>query len=195
MKLTLVRHGESTANRDGICQGHLDTELSDTGRNEAAKVGEWLKSEKFDAIYSSDLKRAKDTCNAIAMHHDTTVQLAQEIRERCKGEMQGKPKKAAYNWYLKNDIYTVPPPGGESVVEMEARVLAFKHKLLSNHMGESVLMVSHGEPIMAMLLDSMGVPKERRREFNPRNTAVSVIYFDRFGQGTVRILNSTDHLD
>ena len=61
----LVRHGETQGNLDDKAQGHLDVPLTETGRLQAKAVAERLNDIEFDAVYSSDLKRAFDTAKAI----------------------------------------------------------------------------------------------------------------------------------
>lgn len=63
IELVLVRHGETTANRDNILQGQCDFPLTEKGIQGAKEVGKALKSESWDLVYSSDLKRAYDTCS------------------------------------------------------------------------------------------------------------------------------------
>ena len=71
MKLITVRHGKTKANEMGLSQGHLNTEvanLNEEGITQAKKVAKRLKNEKIDIIYSSDLKRAKNTAKEIAKY-------------------------------------------------------------------------------------------------------------------------------
>ena len=76
-KIILVRHGESIANAEGVSQGNkdewIDTHLSKKGKEQADKVAQRLKNEKIDIIYSSDLKRAKETAEAINKFHNVNI--------------------------------------------------------------------------------------------------------------------------
>ncbi|HTV22755.1 MAG TPA: histidine phosphatase family protein, partial [Polyangiaceae bacterium] len=67
MELTLVRHGQSTANRDGLLQGRLDTPLSELGRRQAGQLGDWFvqRGMQWEAAYCSPLERARDTARII----------------------------------------------------------------------------------------------------------------------------------
>ena len=69
MKLIITRHGETIENAKRICQGHLGGNLSKKGKLQAKKLAERLKNEKLDVIYSSDLKRTKDTTKEIKKYH------------------------------------------------------------------------------------------------------------------------------
>ncbi len=85
MKVFLVRHGQSIANKIRICQGNqnkwTDTSLTYTGKTQARKVAERLKGEKFDIIYSSPLKRAKQTANIINKFHNKGIIIDDRIKE------------------------------------------------------------------------------------------------------------------
>ena len=69
MILILERHGETQENKEGIFMGHLDTPLSAGGILQAEKLAKRLNAEKINFIYSSDLKRAKETAKEIAKYH------------------------------------------------------------------------------------------------------------------------------
>jgi len=87
MKLILVRHAQSKANARGIMQGQkIDWTLSELGRKQAKAVADYLKKEKIEAIYSSDLKRAKHTADEIAKHHKVNIILDKKLREANHGK-------------------------------------------------------------------------------------------------------------
>lgn len=91
MKITIVRHGETEENRDGILQGNLPGTLSDKGQSDAQKIAERFKNEKFGLIISSDLKRAYDTAKIIAQYHPNIEFIStKELRERNYGIFNGK---------------------------------------------------------------------------------------------------------
>ncbi len=97
MKLITVRHGSSNANSSGVAAGWTDVELDDEGLEQAKKVGERLKDEKIDVIYSSDLKRASKTAEGIIKHHDCELILDKRIREQNKGKYEGGPGKKLWS--------------------------------------------------------------------------------------------------
>jgi broad specificity phosphatase PhoE len=87
MRLILIRHGESKANAKGIRQGQdLDSPLSRNGKRQAKKLAKRLKDEKIDAIYSSDLKRAKQTAKFIAKSHRLKIIFDKRLREKAEEE-------------------------------------------------------------------------------------------------------------
>lgn len=91
MKLILTRHGETEENKAGIIQGQGIGRLSDEGKNQAKKIALRLKWEKIDYIYSSDLERAVDTTESIAMFHpQIPINFTKEMREIYLGSYQWK---------------------------------------------------------------------------------------------------------
>ena len=83
--IILVRHGESEANAKGESQGNQnkwsDTNLTKKGQIQAIKVSERLKKEKIDLIYSSDLRRAKQTAETINLYHNVEIKFEIRLRE------------------------------------------------------------------------------------------------------------------
>lgn len=98
MKLILVRHGETEENRKGILQGHMDNQLTEKGIEQAKTLAESLENEKIDAIYSSDLARAKNTAKEIAkMHSEAKLKFVKLLRELYAGKYRGT-KGSAMDW-------------------------------------------------------------------------------------------------
>ena len=92
MRLILVRHGQSTANEQGICHGQTNHLLSEKGKAQVKKLALRLKNEKIDIIYSSDLKRAIQTTKAITKYHPhIKIIKDKRIREFKLGDWEGKP--------------------------------------------------------------------------------------------------------
>ena len=89
MRLILVRHGSTAWNEEGKYQGTIDIPLSDRGRQEAEMVAERLRDEKIDAVYSSNLRRARETAEIIARPHGLPVQVIEELGEMNFGDWEG----------------------------------------------------------------------------------------------------------
>src|SRR5437867_1816005 len=88
-RICFVRHGESVWNAERRVQGQLDIPLSVTGIKQAEAVANSVAREKFDALYASDLIRARDTAEAVARQLRLPVQSHQDLRERHFGIFQG----------------------------------------------------------------------------------------------------------
>lgn len=89
LDLLLIRHGETDWNVDKRLQGHIDIGLNAEGRRQAEALGQALRQEPLDAIYASDLQRARDTAQAVATLQGRQVQIEPDLRERCYGGFEG----------------------------------------------------------------------------------------------------------
>src|SRR2546421_2092518 len=87
--LLLVRHGETDWNADGRLQGHTDRPLSDFGRRQARQLAEELANESLEAIYASDLARARETAEIVGKRLGLPVVLEPELREKDWGTGEG----------------------------------------------------------------------------------------------------------
>ena len=109
--------------------------------------------EKIDAIFSSDLKRAKDTTHEIVKFHNIPIHYTVEIRERKMGIFEGKHEEEFFRTVDESKLPRTQykPEGGESFVEVKKRAQDFINKLFKNYKGKTVLVVSHGGFIKMML--------------------------------------------
>src|SRR3990172_13222712 len=89
MRLILVRHGETDANKGSLALGRDDVELNETGRWQAQRVADALQRQPIAAVYSSPLRRTLDTARAIAERHQLAVQVDDGLIEMDIGEMEG----------------------------------------------------------------------------------------------------------
>ena len=147
MKLTVVRHGETTHNARKILMGQRHGNLSPKGKKQVQALGKGLKNKEFDFIYCSDLKRCKDTLREISKYHKhVPVVFTKDLRERSMGIFEGKPHEELHKAFEKYKAHhwTFKPNGGESYEELKARVLRFLNYVKKNHPQDRVLLVTHG---------------------------------------------------
>jgi len=88
VQIVLVRHGATDWNLQGRCQGATDRELNAAGIRQAEEIAAALFKESVHAIYSSNLKRARQTAEAIAQPHNLPVVIEDDIRELDHGELE-----------------------------------------------------------------------------------------------------------
>jgi 2,3-bisphosphoglycerate-dependent phosphoglycerate mutase len=88
-----LRHGETDVNRLGLVAGRSDVELNETGWRQARAAAQRLKTHRIDAIYSSPLKRARDTASCIASALGLEMVIVPDLAERNWGELEGKPRE------------------------------------------------------------------------------------------------------
>ncbi|XP_077249449.1 metal-independent phosphoserine phosphatase-like [Tasmannia lanceolata] len=157
-EIVLVRHGETTWNASGRIQGQLESELNEVGWKQAAAIAERLgKERKPTAVYSSDLKRAKDTAEMIAKesHYHDQVIVVPGLKERNVGSLQGyywsdiqEKEPEAYLAFFSPQYDLEIQGGGESFnsATVALQVIASKHK------GERVIIVTHGGVLRAIYM-------------------------------------------
>jgi phosphoserine phosphatase len=155
-RLICVRHGETAWNHDLRLQGQTDTDLSDFGREQAARLAERLAREEIAAAYSSDLRRCVHTAEIALAGRGIRPTLMQGLREVHLGEWQGHttaelrqlmPAELERVWANPIDE---APRGGESRRELQSRVVAAIEAIVARHPDQQVLVVSHGGALRAL---------------------------------------------
>lgn len=195
MRLTIVRHAHSEGNELGLIQGGADFPLSKLGRAQASALAERLRSERFDAIYASDLTRARETAEAIcAAHPNVRIAYDPRLRERAYGEYEGKSRSELHARGLTDEQIHGAPPGGETTSEFVERILSFLDELWERHTSESVLLVTHSGFITRLLLSLAKATDEEWDTYSSHNAAVSIIEFDLERNHELRLIDSIDHL-
>jgi broad specificity phosphatase PhoE len=154
----LVRHGRTDWNDLKLIQGHIDILLNLEGQTSAQELARELKKIKFDKIYSSDLLRAKETAQIIALEHKLKVETTEALRERNYGPFQGEPRErlAEIDRILETltdgQRYSYTHNGVvESDKEMMTRFMAFIKELAVAHPGKTILVATHGGVIRTFL--------------------------------------------
>jgi broad specificity phosphatase PhoE len=182
--LLLARHGESDWNRARRWQGRADRPLTSRGQAQAARLAERLADIALDAVYSSDLTRARVTAEAVAHAHGLDVVQLPELREVDVGSWEGLTREQAESRFP--DGYQRWLAGGtgwddgESYGEMSARVLSAVDRIATERAGGRVLIVSHGGPIRAIHGAALGMDVEayrRIRTVEP-NARLSAVCFE-----------------
>jgi broad specificity phosphatase PhoE len=170
-KIFLARHGESAWNRERRFQGHADPPLTDEGRRQAAALADDLADAPIEAVYTSDLARARETAEIVAQRKGVRVHVVSALRENDIGSWTGLTAEEARARFP--DDYrrweSGEGPGwsdGEQYPEMAARVLAALREIVAAHPGGSVLIVTHGGPVRAIRAHAHGLDyRASRRAF------------------------------
>lgn len=186
-KLLLIRHGRSTANRDGIFVGQTDVPLSPEGEVQAAITAAFIKGKyAVDHVYASDLKRAYCTGEAVAQLFSLEVKKDHRLREIFSGAWEGltyPEMEAAYahdREMWRNDIGNSRCTDGESVREMAERVLQCLEEIAKAHDGQTVAVASHATPIRAMQCVLGGLPIEQMQTVPwVHNASVTEVQYDK----------------
>jgi broad specificity phosphatase PhoE len=152
--LILARHGETDWNRDGIWQGHGDPPLNPLGRQQAAGLRRRLAGLALDAIYASDLTRARETAEIVAAARGMMVVLEPGVREVDVGSWTG------LTWeQIEERFPGVRDHDGEARDAFRARVLDALQRIAGAHDGGTVLVVTHGGVIRTLDRVVFGEPR------------------------------------
>lgn len=183
-RLTLVRHGETSWNRDRRIQGQLDPPLNDTGLAQARGVARALAGKTYYAAYSSDLSRARQTAEAIAAPHGLPLTLKPALRERHYGIFQTLTYEEAREQHpdgyhrLETRCLEYDFGCGETLSALAARVQGCLTNIARTHPGQEVLVVTHGGVLDIAYRLATGMALEAPRDFLISNAGVSRLEAD-----------------
>lgn len=156
-KIFVFRHGETSDNKDRIFSGTRDVDLTENGVAEAEDIAEKLKDEKVTKAYASEQRRSRHTLDIVLRFHPDIVPIADNrIRERDYGNLTGKNKDETAKQFptdypLWHRSYDTPPPNGESIKDVEERVVSFLDEVIPTFAKEDVILISaHGNSIRPM---------------------------------------------
>jgi probable phosphoglycerate mutase len=196
----LVRHGETEWNAENRFCGRTDVPLSEAGRRQAKSLAKRLKPIPFEALYSSPLERALETARLISESSGLEPILEERLVELDYGQWEGKtlaeimknhPK--AYQAWDANPA-EVAPPGGESGLEAQQRVVSCLDSLAARHPQGHVLVVLHKTVCRLAICHVLGMsPSEYRRRLIVDNAALSIIR-GRAHDWQLITFNDTSHL-
>lgn len=197
-RIYLIRHGETEWNHTGRLQGNSNVLLSPEGIHQAWLLAEHTPFRNVDAIYSSDLSRAIMTAEPLAEKFGLPIIQERGFREMNFGEWEGRAlselalsEPGFERFFTKPD--KIHPPGGETFLEGQARVLTAMDELVDLHDGQSVIVVSHGAIIRLILCAALTIPIRKMWAISQSNSAVNILCIDG-GSAVVELVNSTAHL-
>lgn len=182
-RIIAIRHGETDWNVATRIQGHVDIALNAHGQWQAERVSAALSDDQIDAVYSSDLARALATAQAIAQRNlpqgAAAVHTHSGLRERGFGIFEGHTYAAieqqwpeeSRRWKYREPDFA--PPGGESPLQLMARVRDTVNAIAQRHLGEQIVLVAHGGvmDMLYRLATQQSVSASRTWELN--NTAIN----------------------
>jgi alpha-ribazole phosphatase len=153
MKLLIVRHGETKDNLAGVIQGQGPGELTELGRRQAQLLGQYLKDEPIDAVFCSDLARARETLIEILNFHSLSPQFTADLREKNFGDLEGRPWHEYLEVWQASCLSRIEfrPPRGENFIDVRERIDRFLALIRKKYQGQTVLICSHGGTIRILL--------------------------------------------
>lgn len=201
VRIYLVRHAEAMGNVQEFFQGRIDTEISEKGRKQLECLAERFKDIKIEALYSSPLKRAVSTAEAVNRYHGLPMKFNDEIIEINGGRWEGEkwaelpvlfPEEHS-TW--NNAINKFQAPDGENTQQVYDRMKKAMREIAAENNGRTIAVVSHGMAIKAYLNHAEG--REWCNYADPGwsdNTAVSLIEYSDELVPSIIFKNDCTHL-
>ena len=189
----LVRHGEHEV-QDRLLVGRAPgVALSPRGRAQAGRLALRLAGEDIAAVLASPLQRAQETAAPIAARLGLPVVTDDALDEidvgrwtgRPVAELAGDPDFQRFNSFRSGS----PPPGGETMLDVQRRMVALVERLRRERPGARVALVSHGDPIKAVLAYYLGVPLDLFQRIEVATGSLSRLEVEEWGP---RVLASNE---
>ncbi len=195
MELLLIRHALPV--RRELAVGPADPELSEVGRAQADRLADYLATEHLDALYTSPLRRAVETGAPLAVTHDLTPAVVDDVAEFDRHSSEYVPVeelKAADDPRWRDLLLGTWDGSGESPAEFTARVVTALERLVETHPGDRVAVVCHGGVINAYLAHVLHLADPTSSFFYPNYTSIHRVAAARSGERSVVTINETVHL-
>ena len=186
--IIFVRHGKTPTTGTKLPGRTPNLHLSDEGKSQAEMIAQEIKKSsnsflgtKVSAVYASPMERTQETAKPIAKTLNLRVRTLQGLNECDFGDWTGRRLRDLSKLKSWSIIQKQPSsfrfPNGESFTEMQNRMQKTVDKILERHPGETVVCVSHADPIKAILASAVGTPLDlfQRIVVGPCSTSV-VLY-------------------
>ena len=186
--IIFVRHGRTPTTGTKLPGRAPNLHLSDEGKSQAEMIAKEIKKSsnsflgtEVSAVYASPMERTQETAKPIAKTLNLRVRTLQGLNECDFGDWTGRRLRDLSKLKSWSTVQKQPSsfrfPNGESFTEMQNRLLKTVDKILERHPGETVVCVSHADPIKAILASAVGTPLDlfQRIVVGPCSTSV-VLY-------------------
>ena len=199
-RLCIVRHGETAWNAEHRVQGQLDVPLNAIGLAQARAAAQILAREKFDALYSSDLSRAKQTAQPVANLFSMAIMVEKNLRERHYGiferltyaEVKLRYPEDYARFAARDPDYAFRT--GESLRDFSTRSIAVISQLAARHQGANILVFTHGGVLDKLYRFVTGLPLSAERNFGIPNAGLNRVELTPAGR-RIRAWADTAHLE
>ena len=200
-RILAIRHGETLWNTQNRIQGHIDIGLNPRGQLQATLVGKAFEQKSTQAkspsiidtadpaeihlsnssaIYSSDLTRAFNTAQHISKALNLPITKDKRLRERHFGDFEGKTwseieehsPEVSLKWRSRDPQWR-PGAGSESLMDLEARVKGVVNDLASKHLGDQIVIVSHGGVMDILYRWATGQDMQSQRTWSLENAVIN----------------------
>jgi probable phosphoglycerate mutase len=196
--LVLVRHAVTEQTGPMLTGRAPGVDLSDDGRKQAKELADRLADLPVAAVYASPIERTAQTAAAVAERHDLPVQHLPGALEADYGEWTGGKLADLAKTDLWKTVQRAPSrarfPGGESMTEMQARIVGCLEAVVADHPGDIVVVVSHADPIKAAIAHYTGLHLDQFQRIMVSPASVTAFQLSAHGAALVKC-NDTGTLD
>ena len=199
-RLFLIRHGATQLSAEDRFAGAVDVALSEEGREQARRLGERLAAEPIVALYASPMGRTVETAKLVGASHGLLPVTMDGLREISHGRWEGLTRKEVESRFAEEyaaweqDPFTFAPEGGESGVSVMARALPVIRRIVVEHAGQSVAVVSHKATIRLILCSLLGIDARGYRDrLDQAPACLNVIEFKDPVRARLMVYNDTAH--
>ena len=196
--IIFLRHGQAENNVKRVLAGRTPgVSLTDDGINQAKAIAKYLEPMKISTVYSSPIERAQKTAEIVAKHNSVDYKIDERLNELDMGKFTGFPYdeifKSHGNVFLKfyEGQLEIAHNGVETFSEVKKRVLIIADHVLNKHKGENVVLVTHMDPIKAMLSTVMDLKPQSLFELIIANGSLTV-FREEGGKLSVKAINAMD---
>lgn len=164
-KIIFIRHGRTDYNDKHLADGAGKAQLSHLGKQQAQFIANKYKNEKISAIYSSPLQRCQDMVKPLAQIIDKDIITDNRIIEHQSPALQDQPFNCAT---IKRNDEAIDGQDGESIKDVYHRVKVFLEEIIYKHAGQTVVVCSHGDPLVLMrkVLKDFDYNKEKYKNYS-----------------------------
>ena len=199
-RLYLVRHGATELSSEDRFAGAVDVLLSDTGREQARRLGQRLVHEPIAVAFSSPMQRTMETARLAIAPQKLAVTPIDGLREIAHGRWEGKTRQDVerefpqeYKRY-EHDPFSFAPVGGESGLQVTARALPALLEIVEKHCDQRILIVSHKATIRLLLSSLLGFdPRKYRDRLDQAPCALNILDFKTLDNARLTLFNDTSH--
>ncbi len=194
-RLFLIRHGQVVNHHERRYNGHYDVDITEHGVEQMTRLRDTLKGEPFAALYSSDLQRTVKGATIIGGALGLEPASVSELRELALGRWEGLTRDEAVKKFPEEahftfaDLATSKVEGGESLIDLSARVMPAIDDIIKGNFGTSVCIVAHGGVNRVVLSDAMGLNLGNFFRIEQDYGCLNIIDYHPDGTKVVKLLN------
>lgn len=196
--IIFLRHGQAENNTNRVLAGRRPgVPLTETGLEQSEKIAKFLKPFNISTIYSSPIERAKKTAEIVSEHNSLEIKTDERLIELDMGKFTGMPYDEIFekhgNVFLKfyDGDLEIAHNGVETFVELKKRILDMVDFVIREHNDENVLLVTHMDPIKALISTIMGLQANSLFELIIENASLT-IFKEEQGKLTISAINVMD---